>query len=104
MCLLMTYTQLVVTENESMHPNIEFNHQIKVCYNLKANKADCFVCLFDSLRSSQHFFSYVGTGLSMLKSSTKQRKCVLLNTRTQHSDAGEARTQGPSVSSRALYL
>ena len=31
----------VVTENESMHPNIEFTHQIKVCYYLKANKADC---------------------------------------------------------------
>ena len=24
-----------------MHPNIEFTHQIKVCYDLKANKADC---------------------------------------------------------------
>ena len=41
MCLLMTYTELVVTENESMHPNIEFTHQIKVCYYLKAEKADC---------------------------------------------------------------
>ena len=41
MCLMMTYTELVVTENESMHPNIEFTHQIKVCYYLKANKADC---------------------------------------------------------------
>ena len=38
---LMTYTELVVTENESMHPYIEFTHQIKVCYYLKANKADC---------------------------------------------------------------
>ena len=37
MCLLMTYTELVVTEN----PNIELTHQIKVCYYLKANKADC---------------------------------------------------------------
>ena len=33
--------ELVVTENESMHPNIEFTHQIKVCFYLKANKADC---------------------------------------------------------------
>ena len=37
----MTYTELVVTENESMHPNIEFTHQIKVCFYLKAKKADC---------------------------------------------------------------
>ena len=37
---MMTYTELVVTENESMHPNIEFTHQIKVCYYLKAKKAD----------------------------------------------------------------
>ena len=37
----MTYTELVVTENESMHPNIEFTHQKKVCYYLKAKKADC---------------------------------------------------------------
>ena len=36
MCLLMTYTELVVTENESMHPNMEFTHQIKGCYYLKA--------------------------------------------------------------------
>ena len=37
----MTYTELVVTENESMHPNIEFTPQMKVCYYLKAIKADC---------------------------------------------------------------
>ena len=36
---MMTFTELVVTENESMHPNIELTHQIKVCYYLKANKA-----------------------------------------------------------------
>ena len=36
----MTYTELVVTENESMHPNIEFIHQIKVCYYMNANEAD----------------------------------------------------------------
>ena len=29
---MMTFTDLVVRENESMHPNIEFTHQIKVCY------------------------------------------------------------------------
>ena len=38
---MFTFTELVVTENESMHPNIEFTHQIKVCYYPKANKADC---------------------------------------------------------------
>ena len=31
----------LVTENESLHPSIEFTHQIKACYYLKANKADC---------------------------------------------------------------
>ena len=36
----MTYTELVVTENKRMHPNIKFTHQIKVCYYLKAKKAD----------------------------------------------------------------
>ena len=41
MCLRMTYTELEVTENESMHPNIELTHQIKVCYYLEAKKADC---------------------------------------------------------------
>ena len=30
-----------MTESESMHPNIEFTHQIKVCYYMKANEADC---------------------------------------------------------------
>ena len=28
-----------MTENESMHPDIQFTHQIKVCYYLKASKA-----------------------------------------------------------------
>ena len=41
MCLLMTYTELMATDNERMYPNIEFTHQIKVCYYLKENKADC---------------------------------------------------------------
>ena len=35
MCLLMTYTELVATDNGRTHPNIEFTHQIKVCYYLK---------------------------------------------------------------------
>ena len=29
------------TENESMHPNIQFTRQIKVWYYMKARKADC---------------------------------------------------------------
>ena len=44
----MTYTELVVTVTGSMHPNIEFSHQIKVRYLLKANKADC-------IDESKHF-------------------------------------------------
>ena len=38
---MMTFTELMVTENESNASNIEFTHQIKVCFYLKANKADC---------------------------------------------------------------
>ena len=30
-----------MTENKTMHPNIEFTNQIKVSYYLKAIKADC---------------------------------------------------------------
>ena len=29
----------------------------------RINTSECFVCLFDSLRPSQQFLSYVGTGL-----------------------------------------
>ena len=36
----MTYSELVGSGNESMHPKITLSHQIKVCYYLKANKAD----------------------------------------------------------------
>ena len=39
--LLMYYTELVATENESLHHNIEFSHEIKVYHYLKANKAGC---------------------------------------------------------------
>ena len=51
MCLLMIYTELVVTENESMHPNIEFTYQIKVCYCLKAMKKVNKQCLSDTPRT-----------------------------------------------------
>ena len=30
-----TYTESVVTENESMHSNIELTNQIKICYYMK---------------------------------------------------------------------
>ena len=36
---LFVGTELVVTENESLHHNKEFTHQINICYNLEANKA-----------------------------------------------------------------
>ena len=51
--------------------------------------------------SHQQSFSYVGTGLPGLNQ-YKARINVSCS-RTQRSDAGEARTCGPSVSSQALY-
>ena len=60
-----------------------------------------FVCMIDSLRPSQHSFSYGGTGLPGLKQ-YKTRINVSCS-RTQGSDAGEARSCGPLVSSQALY-
>ena len=42
MCLLMTYTELVVTENESMHHNIELTHQIKFATTWKQIKQIVF--------------------------------------------------------------
>ena len=51
--------------------------------------------------SHQQSFSYVGTGLPGLNQ-YKARINVSCS-RTQHSDAGKARTPDPSVSSQALY-
>ena len=51
--------------------------------------------------SRQQFFSYVGTGLPGLNQ-YKARINVSCS-RTQCSDAGEARVRCPSVSSQALY-
>ena len=60
----------------------------------------CFVW-FDSLCPSQQFFSYVGTGLPGLNQ--YQARINVSCSRTQHRDASEARTWGPSVSSQVLY-
>ena len=59
-----------------------------------------FVCLI-FLHSSQKFFSYVGTGLPGLNQYLARINVSF--SKTRHSDAGEARTHGPSVSSQALY-
>ena len=57
---------------------------------------------FDPLRSGQQFFSYVGrtdlTGLNQYKARINGS-----SSGTQRSDACEARTRVPSVSSQALY-
>ena len=55
---------------------------------------------FDSLRPSQQFFSYVGMGLPGLNQYFA--RINVSRSRTQHSDAGEARNRGPSVLSQAL--
>ena len=56
---LVTYTELVVTENESMHHNIEFTHHIKVCFYLKANKAHC-INLEQKYTSGVRTYTYLG--------------------------------------------
>ena len=61
----------------------------------------CLFVWFDSLHTSQQFFSNVGTGL-LGWTSTKQGLNVSLS-RTQHSADGEARTSNPSTSGQALY-
>ena len=55
---------------------------------------------FDSLRSINKL-SYIGTGFPGLNQYWARINLSCL--RTQGSDAGEARTRGPSVSSQALY-
>ena len=56
---------------------------------------------FDSLHSSQHFFSHVRTGLSGLNQYKAEDKMSC--SRTQCSASGEAQTRNPSVSSQAFY-
>ena len=63
---------------------------------------------FDSLRPSQQFFSYVHSwnGSSWVEPVLSKDKCDMLKeSRTRHtdSDACEAQTRDPSVSSQALY-
>ena len=52
--------------------------------------------------STQQSFSYAGR-VFLGWTSTKLARINVSCSRTQHSDAGEARTRGPSVSSQALY-
>ena len=56
---------------------------------------------YESLHPSRQFFSYVGTGLPRLNQ--YQARINVTCSSIQHSDAGEALTRGPSVSSQALY-
>ena len=51
--------------------------------------------------SHQQSFSFVGTGLPGLNQ--YYARINVSCSRTQHSNAGEARTYGPSVWSQALY-
>ena len=63
--------------------------------------SSCLFVWFDSLCRSQQFFSYVGTGLPGLN-----QYWARINeswSRTQCSNAGEARIRNPSVLSQALY-
>ena len=62
-----------------------------------------FFCLiwFDSLHPSQQFISYVGTALPWLNQYLARINVSC--SRTQCSDASEAQTHSPSVSSQALY-
>ena len=59
-----------------------------------------FVC-FDSLRPINKFYSYKGTGLPELNE--YYARINVSCSKTHGSDAVEARTRGPSVSSQAFY-
>ena len=60
-----------------------------------------FFVWFDSLRPSQQVCSYIGTGLP--GSNQYLARINVFCSRTQHSNAGEAQTCGPSVSNQALH-
>ena len=60
-----------------------------------------FVCLIWFFTSHQQSFNYKGTDLPWLNQYLARINVSC--SRTQHSDAGEARTRGPLVSSQALY-
>ena len=53
--------------------------------------------------SHQQSFIYIGTGLPVLNQCLHVARINVSCSGTQHSDAGEARTRGPSVSSQASY-
>ena len=65
-----------------------------------SHEAHVFVCLFDSLRTSQQFFSYIRMGLPGLNQYLARINVSCSG--TQHSDADEAGTRSLSVSSQAL--
>ena len=61
----------------------------------------CFVCLFDlTLYVPSTIFQLKGTGLPGLN---QYEARIIVSQGPQRSDAGEAQTCGPSVSSQALY-
>ena len=83
-----------------------YNIQIKVCFNIELEILDCFlnVCLFDLvLYVPVNNFSVMSGRVFLGLASTKQARINVSCTRTQRSDAGEARTRNLSVSSQALY-
>ena len=59
------------------------------------------ICLFDSLRPINNLS--VKQGRVFLGSTSTKLGLMCLEQGPQRSDAGEARTLGPSVSSQALY-
>ena len=66
-----------------------------------------FIVRFVSLHPSQHFFSYVGTGLPGLYHGQYKAKINVSkdsSLRTQGSDAGETRTLNRSNESQTLAL
>ena len=65
-----------------------------------------YIIILNSLHGSQQFFSYIiydRTGLPVMISTNLLSKDDVSCSRTQGSDAGEARTRKPSVSSQAPY-
>ena len=71
---------------------------VDTCTNIITNSVKigfvCFVC-FDSLRPSQQSFSYVWTSFPWLNQYLHVGRINVFCSRTQRSEAGEARTRGP---------
>ena len=94
--ILVKYHVLVVIFEKQQHLKLSLLQIIGGAFWVKA-----FVCLILFFTSHQQSCSYVGTGLPVLN-----QYLVRINvscSRTQRSDAGEARIRRPSVSSQALY-